>query len=89
MVPNSFTANADGLNDMFRIINPSAIDFIEMHIFNRWGEEVFSTSDVTTGWTGKYKDHPAEIGTYFYLIYYKDCHTGAPKIMKGDLTLIR
>jgi gliding motility-associated-like protein len=62
-VPNTFTPNGDGSNDVFMPIITSGIETkgYELLIFNRWGEEIFRSSDPTIGWDGFVPD----IGTYF------------------------
>ncbi|MGB3076242.1 MAG: gliding motility-associated C-terminal domain-containing protein, partial [Chitinophagales bacterium] len=57
-------------------------------VFNRWGQMLFFTNDVTEGWKGDYKGVPEEMGTYVYLISatYLD---GNSETRKGNVTLIR
>jgi gliding motility-associated-like protein len=89
MLADAFTPNGDGRNDQFRIINRESIQLVELSIYNRWGEKVFSTSNINTGWDGTYKGEPGEIGTYGYQLWYRDCHNGSVLYKKGDVTLIR
>ncbi|MBS1634712.1 MAG: gliding motility-associated C-terminal domain-containing protein [Bacteroidetes bacterium] len=54
-VPNAFTANGDGKNDVWLInLPPTGVDFstVKIQVFDRWGERVFYTQDVNVGWTG-------------------------------------
>ena len=62
-VPNSFTPDASGINEVFQPIFTEGLDpyNFSMLIFNRWGEEIFRSSDPTIGWDGFVPD----IGTYF------------------------
>jgi gliding motility-associated-like protein len=55
-MPNAFTPNGDGLNDVFlpKYKNGVEITF-QMLIFNKWGEQIFSTNNITKGWDGTYK----------------------------------
>ncbi|MCS6992025.1 MAG: gliding motility-associated C-terminal domain-containing protein [Chitinophagales bacterium] len=66
-IPNAFTPNGDGLNDIFLPSHVNVSEF-EMKIFNRWGQLLFVSNDVATGWDGTYKGKPEEIGTYVYHI---------------------
>ncbi len=87
-VPTAFTPNGDGLNDIFR---PVAIGYKNLNyfrIFDRWGEEIYFSSTLETGWDGTYKGKKAPIGTYFYQISYTD-RFGKNGLMKGDVTLVR
>ncbi|MBK7441840.1 MAG: gliding motility-associated C-terminal domain-containing protein [Bacteroidetes bacterium] len=66
-VPNAFTPNGDGLNDMFNIQTDLLISY-HITIYNRWGELVFTSDDIGKGWDGNVNDKPQEIGTYIYYI---------------------
>lgn len=86
--PSAFSPNGDGLNDLAHLIGDvSAITHFRLRIFNRWGQMVFFTQDVSNGWNGYYKGRQAEMGTYFYMLQYK--YMDKEELLKGDLTLIR
>jgi gliding motility-associated-like protein len=79
-VPNSFTPNGDGFNDLFVVKGLDAFPNSKMIIFNRWGSEIFNTDSYANNWdAGKYPD-----GTYFYIL---ELSTG--ESMKGDVTVKR
>ena len=86
-IPNAFTPNGDGQNDRL-CFNPQ--DIVEFHIaiFNRWGERVYESDDITQCWDGTYRGNPCLPGVYTYT-----CHIGCPagksNDFKGDVTLIR
>lgn len=63
--PNAFTPNGDGLNDVF-IYKTNLIERIELQIFNRWGEMIFYTDQIDTGWDGMYRGGFAPEGSYIY-----------------------
>lgn len=88
LVPTGFTPNNDGLNDVFKIVNPSFYRLMEFRVFNRWGQEIFSTTDINRGWDGKWKGVDQAMGSYNYLI-----RVGTPEgnvyKYQGDVTLIR
>ena len=73
-IPNVFTPNGDGYNDMFTAFNVKAGIRIEtMKIFDRWGELIFETHDIplgdlSQGWDGTYKGQKVNPGVYVYLI---------------------
>ncbi|MDT8393839.1 MAG: gliding motility-associated C-terminal domain-containing protein [Bacteroidales bacterium] len=70
-VPNAFTPDNDGLNDEFRVINPpDNLTSFNMYIFNRWGQLVFESGEISPGWDGTYQNQPAPAGTYVYRIKY-------------------
>ena len=70
VVPSAFTPNGDGKNDFFipLYIDPPAS--FTMHIYDRWGDLVFQTNNVTVGWDGKFKGKEQPVGTYIYYIQY-------------------
>ncbi len=88
IVPNVFTPNGDGHNDMFTVSYQSIVSF-DCVIFNRWGNKIFEWSDVSKGWEGK-TEGGAECsdGVYYYILSAK----GVDKIdyeMHGTVTLFR
>ena len=65
-VPNAFSPNNDGLNDKLRIVPVGIIQFNFFKIYNRWGQQVFTTSDFTKAWDGRYKGL-LQPGTYVWV----------------------
>jgi gliding motility-associated-like protein len=92
-VPNTFTPDGDGYNQVFKPIFSSGYDpfNFEMTIFNRWGEIVFETSDVNIGWDGSYGVEGLDVqdGTYIYLITYKNPINDKRTTISGHVNLIR
>ncbi len=89
LMPNAFTPNNDQINDVFK---PLAIFISEedysFDIYNRWGEIIFSTDDISEGWTGKNKrEQVSPEGVYFYMLQYKDFYDEIHD-MSGEVTLI-
>lgn len=66
-IPNSFSPNANNLNDLFFAYGTS-IKTIDIQIFDRWGELVFRTNDIKQGWDGKYHGKMVEGGVYVYTV---------------------
>lgn len=67
-IPNAFTPNNDGFNECFGIKYWGVISDFRLIIYNRFGQEVFSTSNANDCWDGKYKGVPASQGNYVYYI---------------------
>lgn len=67
LIPNAFSPNDDGVNDIWKISYRSLIDF-ECWIFNRQGHQVFHFTNPDQGWDGKYNGKPVKSGVYFYVI---------------------
>ncbi len=88
LISSGFTPNGDGLNDIFRISHLRHGRLVDFSIYNRWGELIFQTADVTKGWDGTYKSVPQDMETYNYMII--TAHSdGSNKYYKGSVTLIR
>ncbi len=90
-IPNSFTPDGDGKNDLFMPVAGS-IDKWELCIFSRWGQKVFFTADPNLGWDGSVDSKPGLPGTYVYEISYNvfDEEKGwVKKTEQGTLQLIR
>lgn len=89
VLPNTFTPNGDGANDIFHPFLPYRfIARIDMHIYDRWGVEVFHTEDPYIGWDGTdQKTHkPVNDGVYLYAGYYYEQRLGGTvrKPLSGD-----
>jgi len=87
LVPNAFTPNGDGINDLFYVIGNNINDF-EMTIYNRWGQAIFHANTLSDSWNGKFKGKDCPTGVYFYIIFYKD-DLKRKHHMEGSITLIR
>jgi gliding motility-associated-like protein len=88
-MPNAFTPNNDGLNDLFRPITQyEKITTFNMSIFDRWGRNIFETKDISNGWDGTIEGKLGPPGVYMYTISYRN-PSGITKIVKGTFTLVR
>lgn len=92
-LPNAFTPNGDGQNDIFRPYPYCFIDRVEFTVFNRWGQVVFTTNDPDLNWDGtNLQGQVLKDGTYFYNCrYFEQRVTGiqpGPEILKGYIELI-
>jgi gliding motility-associated-like protein len=86
-MPNAFTPNGDGHNDVFKILGDNIV-LNEFRVFDRWGEMIFETKDITQGWDGTYRGEMLP-GNYVYWISYRGCNDNGVKILKGNVVLIR
>lgn len=87
-VPTAFTPNGDGLNDVFKPILLGMKSLAYFRVYNRFGELMFSTSQVDHGWNGMYKGKPQDTATFVWMaagITYK----GKLRKKKGYVVLIR
>ncbi len=86
-VPNTFTPNGDGQNDVLFV---RSISLSEMYfaVYNRWGELVFESNDLKKGWDGIYKGKPSDPDVFAWYLTAK-CYSGEEMKKKGNVTLIR
>ncbi|MCX7606361.1 MAG: gliding motility-associated C-terminal domain-containing protein [Bacteroidia bacterium] len=90
MLPNSFTPNGDGLNDIFRPFIYRNIRSIRCWIYDRWGGLVAESEDINRLWDGLRNGRPAIEGTYFYLIEAElDTRESRTFRKAGSVTLLR
>jgi gliding motility-associated-like protein len=86
-VPNAFTPEADGENDSW-IPVATAMNSIEVSVYNRWGEEVFTTTDLSKAWDGKYRGQECPVGVYSWKIVARDINQELI-IKSGHIVLLR
>ena len=86
-IPNAFSPNGDGLNDLF-IVRTPYVDQYNLQIFNRWGEMVFSTNNIEVGWDGTYKGKQQEMGSFLYTLNLTTIE-GEQIQKRGTITLVR
>lgn len=87
-LPNAFSPNGDGINDEIFILNHSVSKLLEYSIYNRWGQQVFTTTDLNAGWDGTINGKEAELGTYAFVIRAIDL-SGSELLKNGNITLVR
>jgi gliding motility-associated-like protein len=89
-IPNAFTPNNDGKNDVFRIIYKGDIVLKEFSIYNRYGQQIFTTSSINQTWDGTFHGQEEELGVYYYYIRMICGNNHDHEVtFKGDVTLIR
>lgn len=72
LMPNTFTPNNDGINDFFLPIQINNLNFQKLIILNRWGQSIFSSNSITSGWDGTYLGNPCAAGVYFWKVVLTD-----------------
>ncbi len=90
-VPNAFTPNGDGYNDVFKptfICSKEIVEY-KMNIYNRWGNKVFESTSFEKGWNGENKLYGGDMNNYFYLIEYTNPISKQREVAKGDVMLVR
>ena len=86
-VPSGFSPNGDGNNDVFRV-RGYGIASMNLKVFNRWGEQIFETSDQEIGWDGTYKGKPQEMDAYGYVLVVEFVDGTSTK-KQGNVSLMR
>jgi len=86
-VPNAFTPNKGGPNDILKV-NAFGVQLKYFHVYNRWGQLVFASSDAGAGWDGSFGGQPAGTGAYVWMAAAIDDH-GRPVERNGTVILIR
>ncbi len=89
-VPNAFTPNGDGINDHFMVMfPPGMVTHLYLAVYNRWGELVFETDDMThIGWDGTFRGKKLGMDVFVYQMRAK-CLGGLEYSEKGNVTLLR
>jgi gliding motility-associated-like protein len=86
-IPNTFTPDGNRLNNTFSISTVN-VAWIDMKIYNRWGELIFKSNDPKFEWNGTYKNKEISDGTYVWILKYKT-NTGIEESLKGHITILR
>lgn len=86
-VPNSFSPNGDGANDVLYVRGKHLSGIRSFRIFDRWGNLVFESKDMSHGWNGLYKGRLVDSGVYVYFVE-AICDNGGTVRKKGNVTLL-
>ena len=94
-IPNSFSPNDDGINDVFMVFTDlkSVSKVLSFQVFSRWGESMyeyynFPPDDPTYGWNGKHRDDPLNPAVFAYVVEVEFVD-GVKKLFKGDVTIVQ
>ncbi|MFL9483488.1 PKD domain-containing protein [Chitinophagaceae bacterium LWZ2-11] len=92
-IPNTFSPNNDGMNDVFYPRGRGVFTIKSFRIFNRWGQEVyealnFAANDASKGWNGTFNGKPAPADVYVYIVEIV-CDNGVMLPSKGNVSLLR
>ena len=89
-MPNAFSPNDDGINDVYRAKQDKYKSIVEFHayIFNRHGQKLYEWTDITKGWDGKYNGSPVKDGVYFVYVKARGAD-GVEYNIRRDVNLIR
>jgi gliding motility-associated-like protein len=86
-IPNSFSPNGDGIDDIFVVTIHDFTEF-KMEIYNVFGKVIYNINDPYKYWDGNIDGKPVAVGTYYYIIYLKD-QNGRAREFHGSMMLSR
>jgi len=86
-IPNVFTPNADGINDVF-LVYGTGLTKLEVIVFDRWGEKLFTSNEQLKGWDGKYKGVDLKEDVYPYQVIFNTLD-GKKHTKTGHVTLLK
>ncbi len=88
-IPTAFSPDGNGVNDIFHIVRFLNIEkLLEFSVYNRWGNKVFSTTNLNDGWDGSYKGELQPLGVYVWTVI-ADAKSGERIVKSGNVTLVR
>lgn len=89
ILPNAFSPNGDGINDVFVPKMECMPVNYQLSIFNRYGQPVFETKSFQQGWDGRKNGQPLPVGTYYYILTYYNGGLSTGERFTGSITLLR
>ncbi|MBK6481761.1 MAG: PKD domain-containing protein [Chitinophagaceae bacterium] len=87
-VPNAFTPDNNGHNDVLFVRSNGIIDITYFRIFDRWGKMLFESDEIESGWDGTFKGAAMPAGVYLYTLQ-ASCGSNNPILKQGNVTLLR
>jgi len=85
VVPNAFSPNGDGINDVWQIRGLSSYPDAVLQVFNRYGQQLYYSKSYNIPWDGTFKGTQLPVGTYYYVV---DLKIGEPPI-SGWVVILR
>ena len=87
-MPNAFSPNGDGHNDIYRAKEQQNLVEFRAYIFNRWGQKLYEWTDPAEGWDGTYGGKPVKQGVYYVLVKARGAD-GIVYNIRKDVNLLR
>ena len=88
IMPNTFTPNGDGHNDIYKAKEYRNLSEFRAYIFNRWGQKLFEWTNPAEGWDGNYNGSPVKEGVYFVVVKARGAD-GIVYNIRKDVNLLR
>lgn len=87
-VPNAFTPNGDGNNEVFYVRSSAPIDNFYFTVYDRWGQQVFETRDQNIGWDGTFEGKPLSPSAFAWYCS-GNCEGGEAFFLKGNISILK
>lgn len=87
-IPTAFSPNSDGQNEMWFVHGLDPLQKVQIIVFNRWGQQVFASTDVSVGWNGTSDGTACPSGVYAYFLKVTN-PSGSTELKSGNITLMR
>ncbi len=89
-IPNAFTPNGDGINDLWiiPIANTNCFKQVDVYVYNRYGSLVYKQLNYQSNWNGTYRSKPVPDATYYYVVKAISIN-GDEQVLRGNLTILR
>jgi gliding motility-associated-like protein len=88
LVPNAFSPDGDGINDLFRPVSVCPVAEFHMEIYDRWGAVVCEVSDIARGWDGTRAGERMPPGVYPYVIRFTPGERREPEVYRGTVVIV-
>lgn len=88
-LPNTFSPNGDGINDELQLLTDCELQFFEMKVYDRWGNAVFSTTNIQQGWDGEFAGQIVDTGVYLWIVRYQFLGQALPVEKVATITMMR
>jgi gliding motility-associated-like protein len=87
-LPTAFSPNGDGKNDYFRAIYRCELADFKLSVYDRWGARVYYSSDPQVAWTGRQNGITLNMGTYIWILEYRNANTNQVFKKNGTVTVV-
>ncbi|OWY22930.1 hypothetical protein C7N43_23065 [Sphingobacteriales bacterium UPWRP_1] len=91
LLPDAFSPNADGVNDLFTVVFNCEVSYFRLLVFDRWGQQVYESSNPHESWAGLQNDRSLPLGLYVWKLEYQFAEDAEDphRIAKGNILLLR
>lgn len=88
-IPTGFSPNGDGQNDELKLFATGIIETMHFAVYNRWGQIVFETTDITKPWDGYFNSQPMDVAVFTYTLRYSCKSDNTEEVVSGNISLVR